>query len=136
VVAPGLFTANSSGLGVPAATVLRVKADGTLIYEFVAQFDPAKSQFVPAPIDLGPESDQVFLILFGTGWRFRSDLPAVKCSIGGVNSEVLFAGAQGDFVGLDQMNVRLPRSLVGHGEIDLAVTVDGKTANTVRINVK
>ena len=25
-------------------------------------------------IDLGPDTDQVFLVLFGMGWRFRSSL--------------------------------------------------------------
>jgi len=136
VVAPGLFTANVSGEGVPAASVLRVRQDGAQIFESLVVFDATRNQFVPAPIDLGPESDQVFLLLFGTGWRYRSALSAVTCDIGGVNSEVLFAGAQGGFVGLDQMNVRLARNLAGRGEIDLVVTVDGRLANTVRINVK
>ncbi|MGH9935370.1 MAG: hypothetical protein ACREAM_03935, partial [Blastocatellia bacterium] len=139
-VAPGLFAANANGQGVAAATALRVKADGTQIFEPIARFDAAQNRLVATPIDLGPDlgsaSDQVFLLLFGTGLRFRSALPAVTCVIGGVNSEVSFAGAQGDFVGLDQMNVRLPRSLAGRGEIDLVVTVDGKATNTVRISVK
>jgi uncharacterized protein (TIGR03437 family) len=86
--------------------------------------------------DLGPASDQVFLILFGTGWRFRSAPSAATCGIGGLNSEVLFAGAQGDFVGLDQMNIRLARALIGRGEVDLVVNVEGRVANTVRINIK
>jgi uncharacterized protein (TIGR03437 family) len=35
----------------------------------VAQFDAATARFVATPIDLGPEGEQVFLILFGTGFR-------------------------------------------------------------------
>ena len=35
-VAPGLFTANSSGQGVAAGVALRVKADGSQIYEPIA----------------------------------------------------------------------------------------------------
>jgi uncharacterized protein (TIGR03437 family) len=135
-VAPGLFTANASGQGVAAAVVLRIKADGTQSYEPVAQFDPARNQFVAAPIDLGPETDLVFLILYGTGSRNRSALAAVSVALGGVNAEVLYAAPQGDFVGLDQSNVRLPRSLMGRGEVDVVMTVDGKTANVVRISVK
>jgi uncharacterized protein (TIGR03437 family) len=57
-------------------------------------------------------------------------------SIGGVNSEVLYAGEQGAFVGLDQLNLRLPRSLAGRGEVDVVLMVDGRAANTVRINVR
>jgi uncharacterized protein (TIGR03437 family) len=138
--APGLFAANANGQGVAAATVLRVKADGAQSFEPVAAFDSARNQFVSVPIDLGPDlgnsSDQMFLILFGTGLRFRSTQSAVICTIGGANAEVLYAGAQGGFVGLDQLNVRLPRSLRGRGEIDIVLLADGKAANTVRINIK
>ena len=54
----------------------------------------------------------------------------------GVDAPVNFAGAQGSLVGLDQVNLQLSRSLIGRGEVDVALTVDGKTANTVRINIK
>jgi uncharacterized protein (TIGR03437 family) len=135
-VAPGLFSANASGQGVAAAVVFRRRADGSESFEPVAQFDQAQNRFVPLPIDLGPATDQVFLIPFGTGLRFHSGLSAVTCSIGGANMEVLFAGATPGFVGLDQANARLSRSLIGRGEVDVILTADGKTANTVRISVK
>ncbi|HKQ78679.1 MAG TPA: hypothetical protein VJ810_33585, partial [Blastocatellia bacterium] len=63
-------------------------------------------------------------------------LSAVSASIGGTNAQVLFAGAQGDFAGLDQTNIAIPRSLAGRGDVDLVFSVDGKTANTVTINIK
>lgn len=135
-VAPGLFTANSNGLGVPAATVFRLKSNGESIIEPIAQYDSTLGRYVPLPIDLGPEVEQVFVVLFGTGFRFNDGLSGVSAQIGGVNSEVLYAGLQGDFVGLDQCNVRIPRSLSGRGEVDLILTVNGKIANTVRIYVK
>jgi uncharacterized protein (TIGR03437 family) len=53
-----------------------------------------------------------------------------------VDAEVLFAGAAPGFVGLDQSNVRLPRSLAGRGEVDVVMTVDGKAANTVKVVIK
>jgi len=135
-VAPGLFAANGNGQGVAGAVALRVKADGSQQYEPVARFDPAQGRFVAAPIDLGDASDQVFLVVFGTGFRNRSALSAVSAQIGGVDSPVLFAGAQGDFLGLDQANVRLPRSLAGRGEMDLVFVADGKAANTVRVAIR
>jgi len=138
-VAPGLFSAAASGQGLAAAVALRVKDDGTQQFEPVARFDAAQQQFVAIPIDLGPETDQVFLILFGTGIRSRSSLSSVGAKIGGpngVDGQVTFAGAQGGFVGLDQVNARIARSLAGRGEVDVALTVDGQAANTVRINIK
>ena len=37
---------------------------------------------------------------------------------------------------LGQINLRLPRSLAGRGEVDITLTVDGRRANTVRVNFK
>jgi uncharacterized protein (TIGR03437 family) len=136
MVAPGLFTANASGQGAPAAVALRIKADGSQSFEPVARFDPAQNKFVTAPIDLGAATDQVFLILFGTGVRFRSSLAAVSAKIGGIDAQVMYAGEQGGFVGLDQVNLLLPRSLAGRGEVNVDLIVDGKAANDVRINIK
>ncbi|MGH9831526.1 MAG: hypothetical protein ACRD9Y_00840, partial [Blastocatellia bacterium] len=135
-VAPGLFTANATGQGVAAAVALRIKADGTQAFEPVAEFDAALNRFVARPIDLGPESDQVFLILFGTGIRNRSALAAVTATIGGAAAEVQFAGSQGGFVGLDQVNLRLARALIRRGEVDVALSVEGKAGNVVEINIK
>ena len=61
--APGLFAANSNGQGVAAAVALRVKANGAKSYDPVARYDETQKAFVCTPIDLGAESDQVFLIL-------------------------------------------------------------------------
>lgn len=135
-VAPGLFSANSNGQGVAAANILRVKADGSSAYEPVAVFDSATGKFVSVPIDLGVASDQVFLLAYGSGIRGRSALSALTVMIGGTSVTVDYAGPQGDFVGLDQLNIRLPQSLAGRGEVDLAVTADGATSNTVRIRFK
>lgn len=135
-VAPGLFAANANGQGVPAAVALRARGE-VQTFDAVARFDSATGRFVPAPIDLGPEGDQVILLLFGTGLRGRSALAAVTCTIGGISVPVTFAGAQGDLVGLDQVNLGpLPRGLAGRGEVDLVLLVDGKAANTVRVNLK
>jgi uncharacterized protein (TIGR03437 family) len=135
-VAPGVFAANANGQGVMAATILRVKPDGTQIFEPVAQFDSATSRFVPVPIDLGPETDQVFLVMFGTGFRLRTALSAVNVKIGGTDVEVLYASVAPGFIGLDQANVRLTRSFIGRGEVDVVMTVDGKVANSTRLSFR
>ncbi len=139
-VAPGFFSANSDGQGVAAAVALRIKANGEQTFEPVARFDQAANKFVTTPIDLGPDlgnaTDQVFLVMFGTGTRFRSSLAASSATIGGANAEVLFVGSADGFVGLDQSNIRLSRALIGRGEVDVKLTVDGKTSNTVKINIK
>jgi uncharacterized protein (TIGR03437 family) len=134
--APGLFAANGDGQGVAAASALRVRANGQQSYEPVAQLDAAQRRFVPRPLDPGSATDEVFLILYGTGLRHHQGLPTVSVRIGGVEAPVLYAGPQRYFTGLDQLNVRLPRTLSGRGEIELALTVDGREANRVRIHVR
>jgi uncharacterized protein (TIGR03437 family) len=133
-VSPALFTANAAGEGLAAAVVLRVRADGSQLFEPVARLDQ-NGRFVAVPVDLSDEREQVFLLLFGTG--IRGGVPAnIKASAGGVAIEVQFAGPQGGFVGLDQLNLRLPRSLAGSGEINVFLSVNGQTANPVAISVK
>ena len=134
-VGPALFTTNANGRGVPAAQVVRVRG-GTLNYLPVARFDNASNQFVPAEIDLGAEGDQSVLVLYGSGVRRRTNLARVRVTIGGVDLSVDYAGSAPGFVGLDQINVPLPRSLAGRGEVDVVMTVDGVAANTIRIRIK
>ncbi len=135
-VAPGLFTADASGQGLAAAYVLRIKADGSRSNEPVAQFDAAQGRFIAKPIDLGLATDQVFLILYGNGFRYRSSLTAVVAQVGSVAATVGYAGLQGDFVGLDQANLLLPKTLAGRGEVDVVLTVDVQAANTVKVSIK
>lgn len=136
MVAPGLFTANANGRDVPAAVALRLRANGTQSFEPVFRYDAAQRAYVAVPLDLGPAGDQLFLLLYGTGARFRSSLSAVRATIGGLNSDVLFAGAVSGLVGLDQFNVLIPRSLAGRGKVDLSLTVDSKTTNVVSVTFK
>jgi uncharacterized protein (TIGR03437 family) len=134
-VAPGLFTANADGKGVSAAVALRVAPDGGQSLLDVYRCGTALGSCAPVPIDLGGAANQMILELFGTGIRGRSALTAVTAKIGGQDAEVMYAGPQGGFAGLDQVNVRVPRSLAGRGDVDVVLVVDGKTANTVTVNI-
>jgi uncharacterized protein (TIGR03437 family) len=139
-VAPGLFSANDNGKGVAAAVVVRVMANGKRRVEPVARFDYVQNKFIAIPIDFGPDmgraSDQIFLSLFGTGIRFRSSLAAVSANVGGVSLPAEYAGLAPGFFGLDQINVRLTRNLVGRGDVNVLLTVDGVATNAVQINVR
>ena len=135
-IAPGVFAADATGKGLVAAQVLRVKPDGSSRYEPVVEFERLSGKPNAIPIDLGAESDQVFLIVYGTGFRHRGSLSAATATVGGVNANVLYAGAQGVLAGLDQANLRLPRSLIGRGEVEVVLTVDRKPANTVKVSIK
>lgn len=130
--APSLFTANSSGSGVAAATAIRLTVGGQFP---VAVFDCAGAVCSATPIAIGLDTP-VYLSLYGTGIRNRSSLDNVSCTIGGVAVPVLYAGTQPEYAGLDQVNVALTLSLRGIGETGLVVTVDGRASNAVRVNVQ
>ena len=130
-VAPGLFAANANGRGTAAAQVLRVMRDGSQSFQSTARFDAARNEFVSAPINFGPEGDRLFLVLFGTGIRFHGG--NLTATVGGESVDVLFAGRQPQFVGVDQVNLELTRALAGRGEVDIVLIVDGQPANTVQV---
>ena len=134
-VSPGLFTANSTGQGVAAAQVIRTHADGTQdAPQNVAVFDPHQNLWVPAPIDLGSPTDTVYLLLYGTGIRHYAATPT--CTVAGQSVPVAFAGPQGSFAGLDQVNLILPSTLRGIGTVNLVLMVDGTAANTVTLAIQ
>jgi len=132
-VSPGLFTANSNGVGVPAALATRYTASGSQIQEPVFQC----SQVCTAvDIELGAVGDQVILQLFGTGLRHASSSSNVSATIGGQNATVLYSGAQGTYAGLDQVNVVIPQNLAGARSVGVVLQVDGRVTNTVTIQIK
>lgn len=135
-VAPGLFTADGSGKGVAAGVALRVKANGAQSYEPIAEFNRTLNRMVARPIDLGPSGDQVYLVLSATGIRNRSSLSGIHAILAGMTTLVGYAGPQSSFAGLDQLNLLVSRDLIGRGEIDLEVWVDGQQANIVKIKIK
>jgi uncharacterized protein (TIGR03437 family) len=78
---------------------------------------------------LGPEGDS-FLILYGTRIRGGNNLESRSAAL----RRITFSGAHESFIGLDQINVKVPRSLAGRGEVAVRVTVDGAVANIVRVS--
>jgi uncharacterized protein (TIGR03437 family) len=129
-VSPGIFTATTDGLGVAAAYYLRVAAGGA---QSTALLSDAHQAAVP--VDLGPEGDAIYLLLYGTG--FRNHQSPVTATVGGLNVDVIGAQAQGQFAGEDQVNIGpLPRELAGRGLVDIVLNFDGIPANTVQVSIK
>lgn len=135
-VAPGLFSANSDGRGVASAYALRVAADGTAITQlaFYCPAGPGTCTF--EPIDMGAPEDRTFLSLFGTGIRNHPGLSSVGVNIGGVEATVLYAGPQGQYAGLDQVNVEVPQELRGRSQVEVALAVASKPANKVTVSFR
>jgi uncharacterized protein (TIGR03437 family) len=134
-IAPGIFTADASGKGWAAAQVLRVKSDGSSRYEAAVEYDENTGTYSGVPIDLGPETDRVFLVLYGTGFGF-SAMGLAKATIGGVDANVLYAGPVESLPGLDQINLLIPLSLRGRDAVEISLTIGDLAANLVKVRIQ
>jgi uncharacterized protein (TIGR03437 family) len=128
-IAPGLFTVDTAGK-IPAGQVVTANADNTQTVQPLATCTTGAC--VAVPIALNP-SLQTYLILYGTGIRGVSSLVDVAVMIGGVPATVTYAGPQGGYPGLDQVNVLIPSALAGRGQVDVKLTIFLDTANTVQL---
>jgi phospholipase C len=118
--APGLYTASLSGQGPAAAQV--VDARGAYSNTFQCS---SVGSCTPAAIDIDASP---YLILYGTGIR-GAPLANVSVKIGNVDAPATYAGAQGTYAGLDQVNVSLPAALKGRGQLVVTITVNGQATN-------
>ena len=118
-VYPSLFKQNLENLA--AAQVARIR-DGRTIYEPVT-----------GPISIGPAAELATLILYGTGLNSASNATA---TIGGVAVPVAYAGPQGTFPGLDQINIPLAASLARSGKVDIVVTAAAKPSNPLYVTIE
>ncbi|MFN7930970.1 MAG: hypothetical protein U0Y68_24195 [Blastocatellia bacterium] len=127
--APSIFTADASGKGDAAALAT---TDGL--------------SYAPAPFAVSVNGKQNILVLFGTGFRHAAAsnptdengvAESVSITIDGIPTSVLYAGAQGEYVGLDQINVALPAALQpGTRRVEVVVSLNGIEANRVTILLK
>jgi uncharacterized protein (TIGR03437 family) len=137
-VAPGFFTMNANGQGVAAAVAVWAKPDDSQTWQYVFAEPCIPGSCVATPLDRRPDTDRMYLLLYGTGIRGRSSLAleAVSATIGGMNAPVDYAGPVAGFTGLDQVNLRVPKRLAGSGEVTVVLEVDGKKSNTVTVNIR
>jgi uncharacterized protein (TIGR03437 family) len=127
-IVPGIFSADSTGSGAPAGLWVLTSAGGTQTSG--ALFNP--KNLAPVPINLGQPTDQVFLSLYGTGFRGYSG--HATATVGGMNVPVTYAAADGIYLGEDDVNIGpLPRALAGSGTVNVVLSFDGVSTNTVTV---
>jgi uncharacterized protein (TIGR03437 family) len=130
-VAPGLFSLNNSGLA--AGYAIRVSAGGTQTVEPVYTINSAGT-ILPSPINMGASTDVVYLTLYGTGFA-SAGTSGVTVTVNGVTAPVLYAGPSA-YQGVDQVNLGIPASLAGKGNVNVEVTAKGLLANLVQITIQ
>ena len=131
---PALFSASRDGVGAALATYTRTADDGP---GFSAPaFECIDGKCLPVTIDMGPETNQVVLQLAATGVRrFIGDPASLALRIGEESAEILAIEASTTTGGVELITVKLPRSLIGKGELDVTLSVAGRTSNAVKIAI-
>ena len=120
-IAPGLFTYDDNTV---IAYGLRLEPNG-------------KQTVLSVRNTIMLDDRPVYLVAYATGIRNRFSLDNVRCSIGGIDLPVEYAGPEGSGgPGLDQVNVRLTPNLKGLGVASLALSVDGIPSNTVSVDIR
>jgi uncharacterized protein (TIGR03437 family) len=128
-VAPALFTLNGSQLA--AAETITVSASGAQTFGST-YLATSGASVAASPIDLSKGA--VYLVLYATGMD-AATAANTTVTINGVNAQVLYAGTQNLFAGLDQVNVLVPASLAGKGTVEVQLTSNGVAANPAQIVV-
>ncbi len=130
-ISPGLFELNSPGL--VAAWVLPIISGIQQSLLPVYQVG-ATNSVIALPVDLGPSTEEVYLEMYGTGFRSAS---SISVTVGGLSVPVIYFGPAPGFAGEDQVNIGpLPRSLTGEGTVSIVLTAEGQAANTVNVDIQ
>jgi len=88
----------------------------------MAKVEPVDVQLWRWTIDLGPATDQVYLVIAATGLRNRSSSQNVALRFAGYSGladlPAAYAGPQGEYAGVDQINIPLRRFPPGQAPED------------------
>ncbi len=145
---PAFFTASQNGSGVPSGYITRVAAGS---FQQTNEQIASYSNGTVTPITIERRGDEIYLILFGTGLRYAPNTnsandiafggstianvaESVEVTIGGKLARVDFAGAQGGFYGLDQVNVQIPADAVASPTAPVIIKVRDANGNLLTAN--
>lgn len=123
---PALYTVNSTGLA--TGYVTRVNGAQQSTEQFVQRTGNTAAAL---PVDVS--SGQVYLILYGSNLGANANGTA---TVGGVNTQLTYAGPLNPFNGVAQYNILVPPQLAGAGKVDVTVSIGNRTSNTVNVSIR
>jgi uncharacterized protein (TIGR03437 family) len=141
---PGLFTATADGQGQAAVlnqdgrvnSAANPAARGSVISIFgtgQGQVSPPVTDGSPTPV--GALSSTV-AVPTSDGRTCLATQPSVCMAIGNTFGDIQFSGLAPGYVGLWQMNVKIPADVPTGGSVPVRVVINGTPSNTVNIAVR
>jgi uncharacterized protein (TIGR03437 family) len=100
----------------------------------VNPFQVSGGSIIAQPVNLAA-CDENILLLYGTGLD-QAQKADVQVMFGNTAGTVMYVGPQATWPGLDQINVVIPKSLEGAGNVSVVLSDAGMTANTVNITIQ
>jgi uncharacterized protein (TIGR03437 family) len=91
---------------------------------------PNGSQLQATTLPYSESAGPLTVIVYGTGLGAGKDVVAYLKDI---KLSVAYAGKQGQYDGLDQYNIQIPRSFAGLGALTLSISADGNPATPLRL---
>jgi uncharacterized protein (TIGR03437 family) len=132
--APGLYSMNSDGAGIAAAYGFLLTASGQEPAQTVFTCNPsAVRSCLGTPLNVGDTTETLYVELYGTGIRGAS---TVQCFVAGETVPTYYAGPVAAFAGLDQVNIAIPKSLAGSGDVRVYFVADGVASNAVGLTLQ
>ncbi|MEP6963598.1 MAG: BACON domain-containing carbohydrate-binding protein, partial [Acidobacteriota bacterium] len=125
-VSPGIFTLTANGSGVPLASLVAVKQDGSTTT--LAPYRCNANGCTSAIVSLPSGTTSLYVVLYGTGIRKAT---RVAASIGQREAQVPYFGAQPQYSGLDQVNLLITNVAALKGRQSLTLLVDDLFSNSV-----
>lgn len=130
---PSLFSRSVDGILRPLGEIVYQDATGVtrttplLTESSTGSLSPGRLRFSLAA---GP----ITLVLYGTGLNGANQ--TVTARVADVSANVSYAGPQGQFAGIDQFNIEVPRSLAGRGDVMLSISCNGMPTTAVRLSIE
>jgi len=130
-VAPGFFSASADARGAAVGDVFQRTVNVGQPAAFPASECVGYGcRAVPIPLSAAVRTTVRLAV---SGIRYAGPGAVIHITVGGVAVPLVSFGAV-DNVGRDQVTIELPAELRGRGETDLAMTVNGRLSNVVRIH--
>lgn len=127
-VSTGIFTLNGKGSGVPIASAIKVLSNGASVNAPV--YACTGSACAASPVSISDDTQALYLVLHGTGFR---NLKSATAVIGDRAAEVVYAGPQAQFPGVDQINLLMKQVSDLSGRQRLRIRADGIDSNEVEV---
>jgi uncharacterized protein (TIGR03437 family) len=133
-VAPSLFAADGTGIGLASGTMTRTNPDGSTYTQPIAVCGGVPRSCGPAVLDLGVNPSPIVLTLQAAGLHNYGDLSSIQASVGSIQTTIMSVTASNQ-AGVDLLSLTFDSSsLAGLGQQPVTVTINGVASNTVLVD--